>query len=107
MESNVFGQPDNMQPENVQKEGNNPTLIVILLILILGGAGVLGFLLYRQSQEEPAVLDEVVESVELPAEVTIPEVINESETTEVVDDTGVPTNIIENDSTLDAPVPVE
>jgi cell division protein YceG involved in septum cleavage len=104
METNVFGQPDNMQPENVQKEGNNPTLIVILLILILGGAAVLGFLLYRQSQEPAPVVDEVVESVELPAEVTIPEVINESEPTEIVEDTGVPINIIENDSTLNAPV---
>jgi len=70
MESNVFGQPDNMQPENVQKEGNNPTLIAILVILILGGAGVLGFLLYRQSQEPATVLDEVVESVELPSATT-------------------------------------
>jgi hypothetical protein len=70
---NVFGQPDNMQPENVEKEGNNPTLIVILLILILGGGAALGFLLYRQSQEEPVVLDEVVETVELP-EGAIPEI---------------------------------
>jgi len=83
MESNVFGQPENMQPENVQKEGNNPTLIVILLILILGGAGVLGFLLYRQSQEEPAVLDEVVETIELPSEVTTPEVADQVPTTGV------------------------
>lgn len=83
MESNVFGQPENMQPENVQKEGNNPTLIVILLILILGGAGVLGFLLYRQSQEEPAVLDEVVETIELPSEVPTPEVADQVPVTDV------------------------
>jgi len=70
MESNVFGQPENIQPENVQKEGNNPTLIAILVILILGGAAVLGFLLYRQSQEPATVLDEVVESVELPSATT-------------------------------------
>ena len=66
MESNVFGQPENMQPENVQKEGNNPTLIAILVILILGGAGVLGFLLYRQSQDPTPVLEEVTESIEIP-----------------------------------------
>jgi hypothetical protein len=76
MDSNVFGQPD-MQPEPVEKEGNNPTLIAILLILILGGGGVLGFLLYRQSQEPAPVLDEVVESVELPTTPTTPEVTNE------------------------------
>lgn len=112
METNVFGQPDNMQSEDVQKEGNNPTLIVILLILILGGAAVLGFLLYRQSQEPAPVLDEVVESVELPATVTTPEVTNElptresglESTTEALNETGVPTNLIENNSTLDAPV---
>lgn len=111
METNVFGQPDNMQQEDIQKEGNNPTLIVILLILILGGAAVLGFLLYRQSQEPAPVLDEVVESIELPA-ATTPEVTNElpttesglESTTEIVEDTGVPINFIENDSTLNTPV---
>lgn len=76
MDSNVFGQP-NMQPEPVEKEGNNPTLIAILLILILGGGGVLAFLLYRQSQEPAPVLDEVVETVELPTTTTTPEVTNE------------------------------
>lgn len=111
MESNVFGQPDNIQPENVQKEGNNPTLIVILLILILGGAGVLGFLLYRQSQEEPAVLDEVVETIELPSEVTTPEVTNELPEVELdesnsagVDDSGSGTNFLDNETILGNPV---
>lgn len=70
MEPNVFGQPENNQPEAVEREGNNPTLIIILLVLILAGGGVLGFLLYRQSQEPAPVLDEVVETVELPSSAT-------------------------------------
>jgi hypothetical protein len=72
METNVFGQPENLQPEQIEEEGNNPTLIVILLILIIAGGGVLGFLLYRQSQEPAPVLDEVVETVELPSSTTTP-----------------------------------
>lgn len=69
---NVFGQPEIIEPENEKNEGSNPTLIVILIILILLGGGVLGFLLYRQSQEEPIVLDEVVETIPapIPGEVT-------------------------------------
>ena len=63
---NVFGQPEIIEPENAGNEGSNPTLIVILIILILLGGGVLGFLLYRQSQEEPIVLDEVVETIPAP-----------------------------------------
>ena len=63
---NVFGQPEIIEPENAKNEGSNPTLIVILIILILLGGGVLGFLLYRQSQEEPIVLDEVVETIPAP-----------------------------------------
>ncbi|MGA1050002.1 MAG: hypothetical protein ACO3TG_00755 [Minisyncoccia bacterium] len=63
---NVFGQPENIEPENSEREGSNPTLIVILIILILLGGGVLGFLLYRQSQEEPIVLDEIVETIPAP-----------------------------------------
>lgn len=67
MADNVFGQSNNIEEENVQREGNNPTLIIILLVLIIGGGAVLGFLLYRQSQEPAPVLDEVVETVEIPA----------------------------------------
>jgi len=72
METNVFGQPENTQPESNEREGSNPTLIIILLVLILGGGGVLGFLLYRQSQEPAPVLDEVVETVEVPSSATAP-----------------------------------
>lgn len=70
METNVFGQPENNQPEVVEIEGSNSSLIMILLALILIGGGVLGFLLYRQSQEPAPVLDEVVETVELPSSAT-------------------------------------
>lgn len=70
MEPNVFGQSENNQPKAVEIEGNNPTLIIILLVLILAGGAVLGFLLYRQSQETAPVLDEVVETVELPSSAT-------------------------------------
>ena len=70
METNVFGQPENNQPEVVEIEGSNSSLIMILLALILIGVGVLGFLLYRQSQEPAPVLDEVVETVELPSSAT-------------------------------------
>jgi len=103
---NVFGQPENMQ-EEVQKEGNNPTLIAILLILILGGGAVLGFLLYRQSQEEPVVLDEVVETIELPT-TTTPEVTNISPLVETpsdtVDGSTVESGILDNETTLPAPI---
>jgi hypothetical protein len=66
MSDNVFGQSNNVEPENVQREGNNPTLIIILLVLIIGGGAALGFLLYRQSQEPAPVLDEFVETIEIP-----------------------------------------
>jgi hypothetical protein len=72
METNVFGQPENNQPEVVEREGSNPALIIILLALIVIGGGVLGFLLYRQSQEPAPVLDEVVEVVDLPSSATTP-----------------------------------
>lgn len=109
MDSNVFGQPD-MQPEPVEKEGNNPTLIVILLILILGGGGVLAFLLYRQSQEPAPVLDEVVETVELPTTTpTTPEVTNElpvvEDSTNVVGEAPLESEILDNETAL--PVPVQ
>jgi hypothetical protein len=84
---NVFGQPEEIQQENVQNEGSNPTLIAILLILIFGGGATLGFLLYRQSQEPPIGLDEVVETVELPAPATtttpttVPETVTTPEST--------------------------
>ncbi len=106
MDSNVFGQP-NMQPEPVEKEGNNPTLIAILLILILGGGGVLAFLLYRQSQEEPVVLDEVVETIELPTttplEVTneIPVVDTQSDS---IDESNLESGILEDETTIPTPV---
>lgn len=70
MEPTIFGQTENNQPEVVEREGNNPTLITILLVLIIAGGVVLGFLLYRQSQEPAPVLDEVVETVELPSSTT-------------------------------------
>lgn len=73
---NIFGQPENIEPENSEREGNNPTLIAILIVLILLGGGVLGFLLYRQSQEEPIVLDEIVETIPAPTPIT-GEVTNE------------------------------
>lgn len=107
MEGNVFGQQE-MQQENLEKEGSNPTLIAILLILILGGGGVLGFLLYRQSQEEPAVLDEVVETIELPTDTIAPEVTNElpilddSDTT--LDESNIESEILNNETVLPAPV---
>jgi flagellar basal body-associated protein FliL len=72
METNVFGQPENNQPEVVEREGSNPVLITILLVLIVIGGGVLGFLLYRQSQEPAPVLDEVVETVDLQSSSTTP-----------------------------------
>lgn len=72
METNVFGQPENNQPELVEREGSNPVLITILLVLIVIGGGVLGFLLYRQSQEPAPVLDEVVETVDLQSSATTP-----------------------------------
>jgi hypothetical protein len=107
MDSNVFGQP-NMQPEPVEKEGNNPTLIAILLILILGGGGVLAFLLYRQSQEPAPVLDEVVETVELPTNTTDPEVTNELPLVEdsdtILDESTVESEILDNETILPAPV---
>jgi hypothetical protein len=105
---NVFGQPDNIQPTPVEKEGNNPTLIAILLILILGGGAALGFLLYRQSQEEPAVLDEVVETIELPTDTIDPEVTNElpvfdgSDT--ILDESTIESGFLDNETTLPDPV---
>ncbi len=106
MDSNVFGQPD-MQTEPIEKEGNNPTLIAILLILILGGGGVLAFLLYRQSQEPEPVLDEVVETIELPT--TTPEVANElpvvEDSTNVTGEAPLESEILDNETSL--PVPVQ
>lgn len=108
MDSNVFGQ-SNMQPEPIEKEGNNPTLIAILLVLILGGGGVLAFLLYRQNQEPAPVLDEVSESVELPTDTTAPEVTNElpivEDSTNVVGETPLESEIVDNIDTT--PLPVE
>jgi flagellar basal body-associated protein FliL len=107
MDSNVFGQPD-MQQEPMEKEGNNPTLIAILLILILGGAAGLGFLLYRQSQEEPAVLDEVVETIELPTDTIDAEVTNElpvlDDSDTILDESTVESGILDNETTLPTPV---
>jgi hypothetical protein len=107
MDSNVFGQP-NMQPEPVEKEGNNPTLIAILLILILGGGGVLAFLLYRQNQEPEPVLDEVVETIELPTTTTDTEVTNELPLVEdsdtILDESTIESGILDNETTLPAPV---
>lgn len=80
MEPNVFGQPENTQPESNEREGSNRTLIIILLVLILGGGGVLGFLIYRQSQEPVPVLDEVVETVEVPSTSTAPTPVPNSAT---------------------------
>jgi hypothetical protein len=105
---NVFGQPDNMQPEEVQKEGNNPTLIAILLILILGGGAALGFLLYRQSQEDPAVLDEVVETLELPSNTEISDVTNElpvfEDSDTMLDESTLESEILDNETILPAPI---
>ncbi|MEX0596982.1 MAG: hypothetical protein WD512_10835 [Candidatus Paceibacterota bacterium] len=108
MSENIFGQPENNQSEAVAKEGNNPTLIAILLILILGGGAGLGFLLYRQSQETAPVLDEVVETVELPTTTPTPEVINElpvvEDSTNIVDETSSETNSLDNETLLGAPI---
>ncbi|MEY3470799.1 MAG: hypothetical protein RLZZ223_149 [Candidatus Parcubacteria bacterium] len=73
--SNVFGQPE--LQEEVKTEGNNSTIITVLLVIIVAGGAVLAYLLYRQSQEPPIVLDEVVETIELPTEGVSTEVTNE------------------------------
>lgn len=68
--SDTFGQPE--LQENLKPEGNSSVITIILLIIIIVGGGVLAYLLYKQSQEPPIVLDEVVETVELPTQVNTP-----------------------------------
>jgi flagellar basal body-associated protein FliL len=105
---NVFGQPENMQPENVQKEGNNPTLIAVLLILILIGGAALAFLMYRQGQEPAPVLDEVVETVELPSDTEISDVTNElpivEDSATISDESTIDNRVLENETILTTPV---
>lgn len=78
--ANAFGQPE--PQENVKPEGNSSVITIILLIIIIVGGGVLAYLLYKQSQEPPIVLDEVVETIDLPT--TVPDSQNQSATTPVV-----------------------
>ena len=47
-------------------EYNDKTAIKVLSTLIVIGIIALGILLFRQSQEPPIVLEEVVETIELP-----------------------------------------
>ncbi len=50
-------------------EYSDKTAIKILSVLIVIGIIALGILLYRQSQQPPIVLEEVVETIELPESV--------------------------------------
>lgn len=47
-------------------EYSDKTAIKILSVLIIIGMIALGILLYRQNQQPPLVLEEVVETIELP-----------------------------------------
>lgn len=48
----------------------NSKIIIVLLSIILLGGGSLAYLTYKQSKEPPIVLDEVVETIDLPTEFT-------------------------------------
>lgn len=63
--ADTFGTPEISQEAPEQSTGSSRT-VIILLILIIGGAAVLGYLLYRQSNEPAPVLEEVTESIEIP-----------------------------------------
>jgi hypothetical protein len=63
--ADTFGTPEISQEAPVQT-GSNSRTIIILLILIIGGGAVLGYLLYKQSNEPAPVLEEVIQTVEVP-----------------------------------------
>lgn len=73
--ADTFGTPEPSQETPVQSSGNSRAVIILLVIIIIGGA-VLGYLLYKQSNEPAPVLEEVTESIEIPtspAAGTLPE----------------------------------
>lgn len=72
--ANSFGQPETQ--ENIKPEGNSSVITIILLIIIIVGGAVLAYLLYKQSQEPPIVLDEVVETIDLPTTAPTSENLN-------------------------------
>lgn len=63
--ADTFGTPEISQEQSVQTTSNSRTIIILLILIVAGGA-VLGYLLYKQSNEPAPVLEEVTESIEIP-----------------------------------------
>jgi hypothetical protein len=64
--ADTFGAPEISQ-EVIVKNPSNSRTIIILLTLIIGGSAVLGYLLYKQSKEPAPVLEEVTQTIDIPA----------------------------------------
>jgi hypothetical protein len=63
--ADTFGTPEISQEQALQPSGNSKTVIILLILIVIGGA-VLGYLLYRQSNEPAPVLEEVIQTNEFP-----------------------------------------
>jgi hypothetical protein len=64
--ADTFGAPE-ISPEATIQPSSNSRIIIILLTLIIGGSAVLGYLLYKQSKEPAPVLEEVTQTIDIPA----------------------------------------
>jgi hypothetical protein len=63
--ADTFGTPEISQEQSPQPSGSSKTVIILLILIVIGG-GVLGYLLYKQSNEPAPVLEDVTESIEIP-----------------------------------------